>query len=166
MVVAWQDGKIISLTAFRSRALFTLKGMSIAVMNNLSLFLTRLVLTKFLLTLARSILKRFLSMIISHKSPDKKERFNDARDAQLKDGIDWNGYRFQVDERSQLRIARRALKLIKRQLLGESIEPFIWRTADNGFVTFSASEFLQFADAVDSHDEGIMAAAWAGKDTA
>ncbi|WP_175527523.1 DUF4376 domain-containing protein [Marinobacterium iners] len=105
-------------------------------------------------------------MIISHKSPDKKERFNDARDAQLKDGIDWNGYRFQVDERSQLRIARRALKLIKRQLLGESIEPFIWRTADNGFVTFSASEFLQFADAVDSHDEGIMAAAWAGKDTA
>lgn len=103
-------------------------------------------------------------MIISHKSPHKNTRVNVVRDQQIADGFAWNESVFQIDADSQRLIAGRALKLVKRQLLGEPIEPFQWRTADDQFYTFTVEEFLDFADAVDAHIETIMVESWAAKD--
>jgi hypothetical protein len=106
--------------------------------------------------LARNISKRFFNMIISHKSPDKKQRFNAVRDARLKAGLEWNGHRFQTDERSQQLIASRALKIVKCRLLDEPVDGPVWITADNSEYTFGVEEFLDFAEAVDAHVEALI----------
>jgi len=95
-------------------------------------------------------------MIISHNSPLKKLRHNGARDARLKAGIEWNGHRFQTDERSQQLIASRALKIVKRRLLDEPVDGPVWITADNTEYAFGVEEFLDFAEAVDAHVEALI----------
>ena len=57
-----------------------------------------------------------------------------------------------------------ALKLVKRKLLDEVIEPFQWRLKDNTFYTFSSDEFLVFAEEVDVYVESVMKEKWDKKD--
>ena len=95
-------------------------------------------------------------MIISHNSPLKKMRYDGARDARLKAGFEWNGHRFQTDERSQQLIASRALKIVKRRLLDEPVDGPVWITADNTEYAFGVEEFLDFAEAVDAHVEALI----------
>jgi hypothetical protein len=101
--------------------------------------------------------------IISHKSPRKASRVNQFRDAALADGLVWAGSVFQIDERSQQLIASRALKLVKRKLLGEPVEDIQWITADNQVKTFTPDEFLEFSDAVDAKVEALILEARAAK---
>jgi hypothetical protein len=103
-------------------------------------------------------------MIISHESPTKNKRYNAQRDSQIQSGFTWAGSTFQIDPSSILVIAGRAVKIIKRQLLEEAVPDFYWRTLDDQFYVFTATEFLEFADAVDAHVESIYAESWAGKD--
>lgn len=95
-------------------------------------------------------------MIINHKSPTKKQRYNTLRDSRIASGFTWKGVQFQTDERSQQLIASRALKLVKRQLLNEECPPFVWIASDNSKYTFTAEEFLAFAEGVDKHVESIF----------
>lgn len=102
-------------------------------------------------------------MIIKHSSPNKSERINKARDALLEKGVIWEGRRFETDSRSQQLIASRALKIVKRRLLEEDIEPVTWITADNDEYIFQVDEFLEFAEAVDAHVEALIMEAHVAK---
>lgn len=77
----------------------------------------------------------------------------------------FNGHEFQVDPKSASLIGNRALKIIKRKLLEEEIEPFQWRLKDNTFYTFDSDEFLIFAEEVDVYVESVMKEKWNKKDT-
>ena len=77
----------------------------------------------------------------------------------------FKGHDFQVDEKSIGYIGNRALKIVKRKLLEEEIEPILWRLKDNTFYTFDADEFLTFAEAVDVYVESVMKEKWDEKDT-
>lgn len=77
----------------------------------------------------------------------------------------FNGHEFQVDTESVNIIGNRALKIVKRKLLDEDIEPFHWRLKDNTFYTFDADEFLTFAEAVDVYVETVKKERWKKNDT-
>lgn len=77
----------------------------------------------------------------------------------------FNGHEFQVDTESINLIGNRALKVIKRKMLGEEIEPFQWRLKDNTFYTFGSDEFLVFAEEVDVYVESVKKEKWSKLDT-
>lgn len=96
-------------------------------------------------------------MHIKHKAPDLGARVAAWREQMLKDGFEWGGERFQVDEASAAAIARKALRVM--HLPGE-VE---WRAVSNRMVRFTAEEFLAFAAAADDYVESVMAQSWAMK---
>lgn len=96
-------------------------------------------------------------MRINHKAPDSKERVAAWRAQMLKDGFEWGGERFQVDEASAAAIARKALRVLH---LPSEVE---WRAVSNRMVRFTAEEFLAFAVAADDYVESVMAQGWAMK---
>ncbi|WP_169719907.1 DUF4376 domain-containing protein [Marinobacterium litorale] len=104
-------------------------------------------------------------MLITHKSKNKNSRYNEWRDHEIEKGINWGGSVFQIDEKSRSLIGDRALKVVKRKLLNEPMSSFVWRTKMDTYYTFSPEEFLEFAEAVDSHFESIMIESWNGKDS-
>ena len=71
------------------------------------------------------------------------------------------GVAFQVDSVSLTLIAGRALKITRQQLNGESVSHQTWRAVDNSFVTFTAEEFLAFAEAADEYVEQVFQQSWA-----
>lgn len=99
-------------------------------------------------------------MIISHKSPDKSRRVNEARQQDIAAGFTWQGNIFDIDPDSLTLIAGRALRLT----LDPSINELVWRSKDNHNVTFTRDEFLAFAQAADSHVEQIFKDSWSQKD--
>lgn len=105
-------------------------------------------------------------MNIHHKSPHASGRTAEWRGNTLEQPFPWEGSWFQVDTESQAGIARRALVVLKQVALGRETVSVKWRTQDNRFHTFTAEEFLAFAEAVDNHNETVMEAGWRLKDTA
>lgn len=79
--------------------------------------------------------------------------------------FNYKGNDFQVDEKSARLIGSRALKILKRKMLGETVEPFQWRLKDNTFYTFDSEEFLLFSEAVDEYLESIMKENWEKEDS-
>lgn len=93
-----------------------------------------------------------------------KELIDKEQQAIRETTFTFNGHEFQVDTESVNIIGNRALKLVKRKLLDEVVEPFQWRLKDNTFYTFDPEEFLTFAEAVDVYVESVMKEKWDKKD--
>ena len=99
-------------------------------------------------------------MLLTHKSPRRVQAIKAHRNIALLH-FPYNGCEFQVDPSSLTLIAGRALKITRQQLNGEPVSDQTWRAVDNSFVTFTAEEFLAFAEAADEYVEQVFQQSWA-----
>lgn len=98
-------------------------------------------------------------MIIQHKAKQPRLDALAERDRAIKAGFEWEGETFQIDPGSQVLISGRVGKI---NTLGvENVPDFMWRTWDNTSHSFTASEFLEFAVAVDEYVESLYMKSWA-----
>ena len=99
-------------------------------------------------------------MLLKHNSPRRIPLIKEKREQKLQQ-FEYNGCEFQVDPSSLTLIAGRALKITRQQLNNEPVTNQTWRTVDNSFVTFTAEEFLAFAEAADEYVEQVFQQSWA-----
>ncbi|MHB0820132.1 DUF4376 domain-containing protein [Stutzerimonas stutzeri] len=99
-------------------------------------------------------------MRIQHRAIDRRSRANALRDQKIEAGFDWCGVKFQADAASRQAIAARSLRAQRTGL------PVEWRASDNSSFSFSADEFIAFADAIDSFAESLMVESWQLKQNA
>lgn len=98
-------------------------------------------------------------MLLTHKSPRRVQDIKASRKVLLLH-FPYNGCEFQVDSSSLTLIAGRALKITRQQFNDEAVSDQIWRAVDNSFVTFTAEEFLVFAEAADEYVEQVFQQSW------
>lgn len=81
-----------------------------------------------------------------HLEPTDKTEFLYYR---LYEGFVYGGYAYQFDEKARLNITGKALRL----QLDDVDSTTYWRTMDNQMVSFTKSEFIEFAKAVSDYYE-------------
>ena len=99
-------------------------------------------------------------MLLKHNSPRRVPMIKEQRASALLH-FSYGGHEFQVDPSSLTFIAGRALKITRQQLNNGPVTNQTWRTVDNSFVTFTAEEFLAFAEAADEYVEQVFQQSWA-----
>lgn len=105
-------------------------------------------------------------MKISHTTPSplRRGQISRARDQQLNQGSHWRGHRFQSDPASRQQILNRAQQILLARALDLAEQPVLFRDAENQSVSFSPTEFLEFAHAVSVQHEQVWLASFAEKD--
>tara|TARA_R110001583_G_scaffold34551_1_gene115852 strand:- start:4739 stop:5065 length:327 start_codon:yes stop_codon:yes gene_type:complete len=103
--------------------------------------------------------------LISHASPSAGRRINQERQAAIQGGFFWpaKSVAFDTDPASRALITDRVAKILAKTTLGEAMPDFSWRASDNSDHSFSPTEFLQFAVALDDWVESKLIESWQKK---